>query len=169
MTDEDIIDQIVKHEGAAYTNVVGDRGGPTKYGITQATLSADRGKPVMAEDVANLTEAEARDIYRRRYVVAPGFDKIADTSLRAVLVDWGVNSGPGVAVRGLQRILKTPVDGVIGPITLLALPHLDQRRLYLQVCAMRVRFYGMLVTHDPTQAKFAEGWADRIADFIESA
>lgn len=169
MTDDEIIGQLLEHEGSAYTNMPGDHGGPTKYGITQKTLEAARGHAVTPDDVAALTEAEAREIYRKRYIQAPGFDKITDPALRAVLVDWGVNSGPGVAVRGLQRILKTPVDGVIGPITLLALPHLDQRKLYLQVCAMRVRFYGMLVTHDPTQAKFAEGWADRIADFIEAA
>ena len=41
----DLIDTIVANEGG-YVDNAGDAGGPTRYGITIATLSAFRGRPV---------------------------------------------------------------------------------------------------------------------------
>ena len=40
MTDDDIIDGIIRREGSTYTNDPADPGGPTKYGITLATHHA---------------------------------------------------------------------------------------------------------------------------------
>ena len=38
MRTETIIEHIIQVEGHAYTNNPADRGGPTKYGITQRTF-----------------------------------------------------------------------------------------------------------------------------------
>lgn len=38
-TIDDIISDIIRAEGTAYTNDPRDSGGPTKYGITQAALA----------------------------------------------------------------------------------------------------------------------------------
>ena len=49
MTDSEIISAILVREGGGrYTDVPADRGGPTKYGITQAALAeyrATRSRP----------------------------------------------------------------------------------------------------------------------------
>lgn len=126
------IDHILRVEGAAYTNHPSDRGGPTKYGITLATLSRVRGRTMTAADVQRLTEKEARDIYYQQYVLAPNFDDVRTAKIALELIDSGVNVGPGLAARWLQRSLNLlnrkaqdfadlVVDGDIGPATLRAL------------------------------------------------
>lgn len=124
---KNIIDGVIQSEGG-YVNHPSDRGGPTKYGITLATLAAWRGKKVTAEDVKQLTREEAFNIYYKRYVTGPGFDKIVaiDVRVGAELVDSGVLSGPAVPSRWLQRSLNVfnkrgslypdiLVDGALGP------------------------------------------------------
>ena len=169
MTDDDIIDGILEREGA-FVDRPEDRGGPTKFGVTARTLSTWRGRVVTAADVAALTPEEAREIYRRVYLDRTGLWGIPNVPLRALLLDCAVNHGPGDAIRWLQRALRvTPVDGALGSQTLGALDASDQRRVYLSVCAQRVRRYGDLITRQPSQAIFASGWMNRAAGFIEAA
>ena len=48
----------------------------------------------------------------------PVFNLITDGQIRAFMVDWGVNSGTGTAIRQLQAILPDcVVDGILGPNT----------------------------------------------------
>ncbi len=168
MTEDDIIDAILAREGGdRYTDLPADMGGPTKFGVTRATLSQWRGKPCWAEDVAGLTELEARAIYRNLFIVRPRFDQITDPRLRVLVIDTGVNSGPTAAVSMLQRALGVADDGIFGPKTWAALAAAPAGRTFACMCAERVRFYGRLVTRRPGQAVFASGWANRVAEFIE--
>lgn len=103
--------------GAKYTcrSAADDPGGPTKYGVTLATLRRYRNDPTLtADDVKALTEEEARAIFEQGY-----YDRINADLLPAPLalmaVDWVFNGGP--AVRRLQERLGVKPDGVIGPHT----------------------------------------------------
>lgn len=166
MNDEDIIAEILEREGAEYTNDPADAGGPTKYGITLETLREVRGAAVTAADVQALTEADARAIYRKRYITGPGFDRLPNLGLRSAVVDFGVHSGPETATRALQRVLGVPRDGVCGAATVRAVQGADQRRVAILVCCERLRLLGELVTKRPQNAKFAHGWNNRVADLI---
>lgn len=169
MTDDDIIDGILEREGG-FVNRREDRGGPTKFGVTIRTLSSWRGRVATVDDIAALTAEEARAIYWSQFFARPGLRGVLDVPLRALLLDCAVNHGPGDAIRWLQRALRVaPVDGVLGPQTLNALDASDKRRVYLSVCAQRVRRYGDLITRQPSQAIFASGWMNRAAGFIEAA
>ena len=75
MTVEEIIEGIIHKEGG-YVNHPNDRGGPTKYGVTQKTLSRYYGYQASIEDVKNLDKSVAYDIYERYYYRVPGIDKI---------------------------------------------------------------------------------------------
>lgn len=123
------IDRILKAEGG-YSDHPADKGGPTNFGITQAVARANgyRG------EMAHLPESLAREIYKKRYVVRPGFDRVAvvHSGLAYELVDTGVNMGPAVAATFLQRWLNgfnqqgsryadVFVDGNIGEVTIAAL------------------------------------------------
>jgi len=165
LTADQIIDDILRREGSKYTNDPIDRGGPTKFGITLATLSFYRGRSCTAEDVQALTEAEARRIYRDVYVVRPKFDQIKDDALRALVVDWGVNSGPGTAAKALQRAAGVTADGAIGPKTLAAVNAADPRKLHDSVLSQRESFYRRLASEDPSQQRFLSGWLNRCREF----
>ena len=102
------------HEGG-YSNAKTDRGGPTKYGITHATLAANRGvKSVTADQVKALTRAEAETIYRKSYWGHSGGD-VLPVGLDYAAFDFGVNSGPARAAKVLQQVVGVVADGKIGP------------------------------------------------------
>lgn len=108
------------HEGG-YVNRKTDSGGPTKYGITAKTLGAHRklGRAATAAEVKALTIAEAEKIYRTSYWVQSGGD-LLPVGLDYAAFDFGVNSGPGTAVRKLQKVVGVAQDGIVGAQTIAA-------------------------------------------------
>lgn len=180
MSVNSIIDDLIRREGDKFTDRAADRGGPTKYGITQATLSDWYGRQATVQDVQNLPEQEAREIYRERYLIAPGFLGIQDERIKEFVVDSAVQHGQKNAVKFLQSAAHVFVDGIFGPQTRDAVNRMTTAALYRRLCAARVRFYGAIVAHDPElvraklagmdlQAENALGWANRIAEFIEES
>lgn len=161
-----ILDEIIRREGG-FINHPSDTGGPTKYGITQRTLSQYRGVPASVDDVRNLTEDEARAIYTDRYIARPGFNRILNASLMGLIVDCGINHGRKRASKWLQKAVGVTQDGVLGPISIAAINDADGATLYRKVLAHRCRFFGRIITRDPSQAVFAAGWNARVAEFIE--
>lgn len=159
-----IIDDIIRREGSKYTNHPADRGGPTKYGITLETLRRATNPYATANDVASLTEQQARAIYADLYVKP--FEWIDDEPLRELLVDCAVQHGVGRAVKFLQAALNVAVDGVAGQKTKAAYDDCRKIAVYRRVLAERIKFYGDIITHDPGQAVFAAGWMRRVAEFL---
>lgn len=181
-TTEAIIDAILRREGwPRYTNRSSDRGGPTKGGITLDTLASWRKRPVTAVDVEALDEAEVRAIYRARYIEQPGFAKIADATLRNLVIDSGVNHGVSRASVWLQEAVNDlagkpllKLDGAVGPTTLAAVNGADAKALWRIVFTTRMCFYGDLISGDARkrgrtddQALNAAGWLNRLAEFME--
>jgi lysozyme family protein len=168
MTVDDIIDDIIKREGGFVDNQA-DRGGPTKYGITQATLAAWRGIPVTPGDVEALTVDEAKRIYMALYVDKPGLSALPDP-LRGLVVDTAVHSGVKTAVRLLQSSLGgLATDGILGPVTMAAVRGANSSWLYRKMLAERISFLGEAITVRPANAVFAKGWMARVAEFVENA
>ena len=148
----------MKREGGASITLTGDDwGGRTQYGIAEAS------NPGAWID-GKITEAEARHIYMSKYVIGPGFDKITDFALQAVLIDFGVNSGPATAIKYLQRLLGVTEDGILGPKTLAAVN--AKQNLTNKVVAERVKMIGHIVTKSPSQIKFLNGWLNRALEFL---
>ena len=166
MTTDDIISAIIRREGSAYTVIPGDRGGPTKFGITLSTLcNYHHDDACTADEVRALTEAEARAIYREMYVDRPGFGKLTNDALKSFMVDWGVNSGPKVPIRHLQARFNVETDGVLGPLTLNKANTQLTQIIYDGLVDDRAAFYEAIVRHDPIQAKFLRGWLARNDEF----
>lgn len=172
MTVDQIIDEIIRNEGAKFTNDPQDRGGPTKFGITQKTLSVYLHHSATVEDVQNLTEAQARIIYRSMYYNAPHFNLLPE-ALQPVVTDFGVNAGPGAATEALQIVLNMAnfpckEDGVLGPATAAVANEAYKVMGKLLINAYvdyRVWFYTRLAENSPSQNKFLKGWLLRANRF----
>ena len=170
---DQIIDEIIEREGGAkYTNDPNDAGGPTKFGITQRTLSAYVGHPVTPQDVQNLTLELAQEIYRDNFYRNPKIDQLPE-GLQACVMDMGVNAGPRKAIQLLQQVVTMAGfpchdDGVIGPGTRKTVETaFEKMQGYLinAYAEMRVHYYQHLVEVKPTNAKFLRGWTNRANSF----
>lgn len=151
---EDILD---KEKG--FVDHPADKGGPTCWGI------AKRFHPEAWVDGPPTRDA-ARAIYRRQYIERPGFLQIQDPALRAQLVDYGVNSGPILAIQRLQTVLGCEPDGKLGPQTLAAANAADPIALGNRVMAERLKMFGRIVAKDKKQAAFISGWIIRALSFL---
>jgi lysozyme family protein len=133
---QSILDEVIRREGG-YVNDARDAGGETNWGITIKTARANG----YGGDMKKMQRHEAEAIYRKQYVIAPGFHLIAqiDESIAAEVVDTGVNMGPSTATRFLQRALNAMnnqardygelvVDGELGKGTLAALSAFVKKR-----------------------------------------
>lgn len=168
LNEEKIISEIIEREGYEFTNRPNDRGGATKYGVTQATLSAYLGRPATADMVRMLTEVTARAIYRQMFIQTPGFNRIQNDRVRVFVIDSGVQHGPEDPIRWMQRAVGVHVDGILGPVTAGAVNAFDQQALFAHLVACRIVHYGELITEDHSQAEFARGWMNRVAGFLEA-
>lgn len=176
----DIIDGILQREALTFTDRPDDKGGPTCCGITLATYAAFRAPlPTTVEDLKQMTPQIARKVYQHVFIDAPGFGQIADLNLQALVIDAGVQHGTEEAAKMVQRAAGVTPDGRLGSISLSSINSHDARALRSLVCGARIRLYGSLVSHDQKltlaraagfelQADNALGWANRIAQFVET-
>ncbi len=160
---DEVLPRVLRREGG-YVEHPADPGGATKFGITPSTLARARGRPVSAAEVRELTQAEAADIYRRFYWEAVRADALPPGVDEAVF-DLAVHSGPGRAVKLLQRLLGVAEDGIIGPKTLAALAERDPASLVEALAAARLAFLQRL----PTWPVFGRGWSRRVREVKEAS
>lgn len=175
-TKDQIFNDILGVEGG-YIDHPADRGGPTNWGITQKTARAHG----YNGDMRNLTRDQALAILEADYWFGPRFDQIAKISdkVAAELCDTGVNMGPSVPSKFLQRWLTAlnrngklypdlTADGIIGPRTISALNSLISARGFAATeknllkalnCSQGNR-YLEIAEGDKTQEEFLWGWLD---------
>lgn len=177
MTDHDIIEDLLRREGSEYTDHPHDRGGATRYGITQRTWERYLTKQPEArrvnlpQHVMGLTEPLAREFYRHEHIRP--FAWIKHDRLRALAVDCGVQHGLSRTVRWLQEVANVATDGQVGPITRAAV-NTQPTRTYYRLIARRIKFYAEIATdeidrrepQDP-DAVFLRGWINRACEFLE--
>lgn len=175
-----IIDDLIGREGR-YSNHPSDRGGATMWGITEQVARAHGYKG----DMRDLPRATAVTIYRRRYWEEPLFSAVALIFPRAAveLLDTGVNMGPGIAAKFLQRALNLlnrggsawpdiQVDGRIGSMTLDAARRFKAQRgaqaetvLLRCLDGFQLARYAEITEARPANEDFFFGWvANRIGE-----
>lgn len=181
-TKAEMIDELIEREGGSkFTDHPLDRGGPTRWGVTEQVARAFgfRG------DMRALPRETAVAIYDQRYWTGPGLQPIADRDPRLAeeLFDIAVNMGPARAGMILQRALNVlndrgnhypdiGVDGAMGPMTRAALDGYRQRRggdpagegarvLRWVVKSLRTGRYVDIMEANPSQEAFGYGWFAR--------
>jgi lysozyme family protein len=149
--------KLLGHEGD-FSDHPDDPGGKTRFGVTEAVAREVGYKGDMRELSLDL----AKRIYRDRYWNAVRADELP-AGIRYAMFDAAVNSGPGQAVRWLQRAVGVPDDGALGPRTLAAAGALSADAVRMKLLAQRLRFMSNL----PNWPAFSRGWARRICDLME--
>jgi lysozyme family protein len=178
-----LIDEVIGREGG-FSDHPADRGGPTRWGVTERVARAHG----YSADMRAFPRASAVAIYRRLYWLRPGYDRVAERAptIAAELFDTGVNMGPAVATGFLQRALNAlnrggrdypdvATDGTVGPRTLAALDgFLAVRRasgaavLLKAIEALQGERYLRLAETRPANEAFLYGWlANRVGSMGE--
>ncbi|PHR15250.1 MAG: hypothetical protein COA41_16650 [Sphingopyxis sp.] len=173
-----LIDQIIALEGD-FSNHPADRGGPTRWGITEAVARLHG----YIGDMRHFPREQAAAIYKRKYWLRPGFDRVAllAPSISTELFDTGINMGTSTATVFLQRALNAlnrnardyreiSVDGKIGSKTLNALSAFLSKRsgkgqqvLLKAIEALQGARYIEIAEKRPANEAFLYGWlANRI-------
>lgn len=169
----------LKHEGG-YANVSGDRGGETYQGIARvyhpswsgwADIDAYKVQYGGIKYNAIITDVtlqtKVKEFYYFRFWKHFKLDEIKSGELASLVYDSVVHSGArGVeflqqAANKLGANLK--VDRIIGDKTIAAINSLPAGKLHDIMKEIRLAFLRQLATGD--QAKFWNGWYNRIASF----
>jgi len=141
------------HEGG-YVNNPADKGGPTKYGITQADM------PNL--NIATINQAQAESYYLEHYW-KPLYSQITDQLLCEKIFDMGVLFGVGTAVKMLQISMAKEInlvsDGTFGPNTLAATNMYGDLNAYKQTLLAHII---SVVTANPGDSVFIKGWTSRV-------
>ena len=166
------IAKVLQHEGG-FSNHPDDPGGATNYGISLRWLKSqglygdmDDDGDVDVDDIMSLEVDDAVRIYREKWWDKYGYDRIKDCALATKVMDISVNMGPSRAHRILQRSINTlggtlTVDGVLGPMTILATNTTNGQALLEEIRQEQGRYYMRLIAKKPAFAVFKNGWMKR--------
>ncbi len=144
---------LVREGGDKLVNKPADSGGLTKFGISQKTY------PKI--NIAALTEAQARQLYRADFWDKVRGDDIVSQALAENLFDAAVNQNPDHAARWIQEIVHVGQDGVIGSATLRAINAMDPQSAIDRFRLSRIAHYVDIVSRNRSQEVFFLGWVGR--------
>lgn len=142
-----------------YVNNKKDHGGETNRGITQKAFDAfNRERDLPLKSVRQITRDEAEAVIKENYLDAVRFDELP-AGLDYAMADYSVNSGPGRAIKELQKILKVSADGIFGNQTMVKVREFEDISLLVEkLCIARLKFMQSL-KHWPD---FKNGWTARV-------
>jgi lysozyme family protein len=167
---------VFAHEGG-FSNHEADRGGKTKFGITEGVwVNYCRKADVMPiPAIEDITRADAKRVYRDLYWNPLKCHHFTSLKVATELFDTGINMGILTAGRLAQRaynILRLDgspsllVDGKIGPQTLGAINKLCvsyEDAYLLALNGEQYIQYKQIVENNPSQRAFVRGWVRRTA------
>jgi len=171
MNIDEIISKTLHSEGGFVDHSL-DKGGATRYGITEAVARDNGYKGAMSELSLDL----AIKIYKSEYWLQPRFSLVhsLNAKIAAELFDSGVNTGTSTAAKFLQQALNLlnqngklyadlVVDGGIGQKTLDALKIVLARQngesVMLKVLnGLQFVRYKDICERNPNQSVFLWGW-----------
>lgn len=156
---------IKKYEGG-YVNRASDPGGPTNFGITWRALAAHRGEPATsaaewAPKVKAMSIDEAVKIYEKNFAPPIHYNDLP-LGVDVVMMDYGVNSGPGRPVRVACSIVGSP-GTKLTPEVLEKIKAFPANVFINKMCDERLAFMKSLKGGAMWQ-EYGKGWGARVAD-----
>ena len=162
------VSTVIKLEGKYLSDHPLDKGGKTRYGITQAVYDNYRDKIKLPhQDVNDISINEVKTIYQNSYYKDIHASEMSP-KLATVMLDTAVNFGNGTAYVIFQRAL-----GIVGKeaqalnwgeLTDYSFNNLSvsqEDELAKRIIFERMRSRYNIVNNNKTQASFLKGWLER--------
>lgn len=148
-----------------WANDPADTGGATMVGITLNTYKSyctKKGqKTPSATDLKNISFSTWKNIAHEMYWNKCGGDSIEDQGVANMIADWVWHSGTGM-LKKVQDLVGATQDGSIGPKSIAAINSTEglKKKLY----DARKAYFEAIVTRNPSQKKWLNGWMNRLND-----
>lgn len=169
-----LIDKVIAKEGG-FVDHPNDRGGPTNFGITAATLGEWRSlrRPASAAEVKAMSRAEAEQIYLVKWVRHPSLSlhMIVSHAVAWWALDTAVLFGVSRhrAGRWMQEAAGAlAMDGMIGPQSIARINATPLARMLVRCTRLRMARHCKVVEERPSQAVFIEGWTVRALSHLDA-
>ena len=148
---------LLVHEGG-FVNHPKDPGGMTNLGVTAKVWAEWVGHDVNEKIMRALTPSDVAPLYRKKYWDAVRADELV-SGLDYCVFDCAVNSGPGRAIKILQKCVGVAADGGFGSVTMAAVKAVaGPKKLIEDYSNERLEFLMSL----PTFSTFGRGWTRRV-------
>lgn len=157
-----------------YVNDPTDKGGETKYGISDKRDGIADGMTDVDGDnkpdirIKDLTLGQASQIYFRDYW-HPSYCPDWPDGISLIVFDSAVQHGVKKAISFLQDAAGVAADGIVGAKTQAAVLASDPEWLLTRYLLRRARYYAEIIKSNPSQAKYLNGWFNRLDSVTNAA
>ncbi len=162
------LETTMRFEGG-WSNHPSDRGGKTKYGVTQRTLISYNKRMGTWLTIEALTPEQAADVYWVLYWLEMRINKLPE-DVQGIMFDWSVHAG-FFAIRSLQRHFQLKPDGVVGSRTRASLDASlstwGTAHVVRSLAIRRMNHLCRLVRRDRKQGDFLVGWWARVQHWLK--
>lgn len=152
-----------------WSNHPSDRGGKTKYGVTESALGAYNVRTFSGLRVETLTRTQAADVYHVMYWREMRIANLPGP-VQGFMFDWSVHAG-FFAIRSMQRHFKLKPDGVVGPRTRAAVASAivtwGSAYVVRALAIRRMKHLCRLVRRYREQGEFLAGWWTRVSHWLK--
>ena len=151
---EGMVKYVQPNEGC-YSKDPDDKGGETKYGITQ------RWHP--KEDIKNMSRQRANAITYRDYWLSKKLDQLP-AELSGPVFDHLYNVGQEQGMKNFHKSLginSTDKGRIVGPLTMQKLSEIPVDQALDNFISAVIKHYEEIVKNDPSQKKYLNGWINR--------
>lgn len=162
-----------------YSDHPSDRGGETYAGVTRKNFPTWAGWPLIDAEkrrnggrlpqnhkiVSAALDAAVRELAKRVFWDFFRADQIKSQAVAEIIVDWGWASGSLTAAKRIQTLAGAVADGKFGDATVRAINRANAAKLFEGIQQARIGFVREIVTRNPSQQVFLNGWINRIMDF----
>lgn len=152
----------IGNEGG-YSDITQDKGGPTNWGITISDLGRWRKHAVTKEDVKNLTQDEAKQIYFDWYWKPLNLDAIKEKNVAVALFDRSLLNGLTGVSRHVKSVLQVPQDELDNfDAWITRINACDTRWFITCLAGFCLLAHLERIDTDSSQKRFEDGWTNRV-------
>jgi lysozyme family protein len=128
------------------------------------TLQDFSDTPDAIADLKAISDVELQEMYQKSYWSTVSGDELP-AGIDLSVFDAGVATGPGTAVRQLQKAVDVSIDGKLGPVSLAAVGSAYNVAVLINLWSVQTAYYRSL----PGFEEFGHDWLNRATWRLQAA